>query len=51
MCESHEPTPEQILAECERIRATWGPQEEQKRRRWSVTPPVEVVEVAAGGVE
>ena len=42
------PSPDAIKAACEAIRATWGPGEEQRRRRWSIPPPVEVSEV--GGV-
>lgn len=41
---------EEIAAECARIRAGWHEQEEQRRRRWSIAPPVEVVEVVAGSV-
>lgn len=45
------PTSEAIHQACAAIRATWGPGEEQKRRRWSIAPLVEVVEAPVVGIE
>jgi hypothetical protein len=33
-----DPSPEQIAAECERIRATWSEQETRKRSAWATSP-------------
>jgi hypothetical protein len=35
---SYEPTPEEIARECARIRATWPPEEERRRRAGAVSP-------------
>jgi len=49
MIQSYEPSPEEIAARCREIQATWSLDEEQRRRKWCTTPPVEVVEVDTFG--
>ncbi|QDT75758.1 hypothetical protein [Lacipirellula limnantheis] len=44
---SWEPTPEEIAAECELIRASWSPAERRRRCAWAITGRVTVTEVHA----
>ena len=43
----HDPDPEAIEALTAVIREGWSKKEERKRRRWSIAPPVELVEYRA----
>ena len=47
----YDPTPEQIAAECRKIRATWSPTVEQRRRRRLVDGTVYGVSIVRLPVE